>query len=44
MTTDFIHGHMVDSLRYKATSGEQNLIERIKAPIFLEVLLAIEIM
>ena len=30
---------MADLKRYRATSGERNLIERIKAPIFLEVVL-----
>ena len=35
---------MVDLQRYRATSGETNFIERIKAPIFLEVILAIDIM
>ena len=35
---------MADLKRYRATSGERNLIERIKAPIFLEEVLAIEIM
>ena len=31
---------MVDLQRYRATSGERNFIERIKAPIFLEAVLA----
>ena len=35
---------MVDLQRYRATSGERNFIERIKAPIFLDAVLAIEIM
>ena len=35
---------MVESWRYRATSGEKNFIERIKAPIFLEEVLAIQIM
>ena len=35
---------MADLKRYRATSGERHLIERIKAPIFLEEVLAIEIM
>ena len=35
---------MVDLWRYRATSGEGNFIEQIKAPIFLEVLLAVEVM
>ena len=39
-----MHGCMVDLLGYRATSGERNFIEQIKAPIFLEAVLAIEIM
>ena len=39
-----MHGHMVDLCRYRATSGERSFIEQIKAPIFLGVVLAIEIM
>ena len=35
---------MVDLWRHRATSRERNLIERIKAPIFLEAVLAIEMM
>ena len=35
------HGHFH---RYRATSGERNFTERIKAPIFLDVVLTIEIM
>ena len=35
---------MVDLQKYRATSGEGNFIGRIKAPIFLEAVLAIEIM
>ena len=35
---------MADLSRYRATSGERNIIERIKAPIFLEAVLAIETM
>ena len=35
---------MVDLYRYRETSGERNFTEQIKAPIFLEGLLAIEIM
>ena len=35
---------MVDLQRYRAASGERNFIEQIKAPIFLEVVLAIETM
>ena len=34
---------MVDLLRYRATSGERN-IERMKAPIFLEAVLGIQVM
>ena len=32
---------MVDLERYRATSGERNFIEQMKAPIFLEAVLAI---
>ena len=39
-----INGHMIDLLRYRPTSGERNFIERIKALIFLDAVLAIEIM
>ena len=39
-----IRGRMVDLYRNRATSGERNFIERIKAPIFLEAVLTIEIM
>ena len=35
---------MVDLKKYRATSGERNVIEHIKAPIFLEAVLAIEIL
>ena len=35
---------MVDLQRYKATSGEKNFKKRIKAPISLQTVLAIEIM
>ena len=35
---------MVDLYRYRATSREKNFIEPIKAPIFLEVVLGLEIM
>ena len=35
---------MIDLLRYRPTSGERNFIERIKALIFLDAVLAIEIM
>ena len=34
---------MVHKQRYRTTSGETDFIERIKAPIFLEKLLATEI-
>ena len=37
-----IHNHMADLLRYRATSGERNSIEQIKAIIFLEAALATE--
>ena len=40
----FMQGHMIDVKRCRATSGERNVIEHIKAPIFLEAVLAIEIM
>ena len=33
--------HMLDSQKYRATSGKRNFKERIKAPIFLEPVLAI---
>ena len=39
-----MHGRMVDLWRCRASSGERNFVERIKAPIFLEAVLAIEIM
>ena len=35
-----MQGHKVDLLRYRATSGEKNFIEKIKAPIYLEAVLA----
>ena len=35
-----MHGCMVDLERYIETSGEQNLIQQIKVPIFLEAVLA----
>ena len=35
---------MADLQKYRATSRERNCIEGIKAPIFLEAVLAIEIM
>ena len=38
-----MHGRMVDLQIYRATSGKSNVIERIKAPIFLEVVLTIDI-
>ena len=37
-----IHGSMVDL--YRATSGERNFIEQIKAQFFLEAVLTTEIM
>ena len=37
-----MHDLMVDLKRYRTTSGERNFIDQIKAPIFLEVVLAIE--
>ena len=40
----YIQGRMVDLQRYRATSRERNFIERIKDPIFLEAVLATEIM
>ena len=39
-----MHGRMVDLWRYRTPSGERNFVQRIKAPIFLEAVLAIEIM
>ena len=39
-----MQGRMADLLRYRATSGERNFIERIKASIFLEAVLAIDVM
>ena len=36
-----MHGHRE---RCRATSGERDFIERIKAPIFLEAVLGIEVM
>ena len=39
-----MHGRMVDLWRYRASSGERNFVERIKASIFLEAVLALEIM
>ena len=39
-----MHDRIVDLQRYRATSGERNFTERIKASIFLEAVLAIEIM
>ena len=38
-----MQGHIVYLLRYKVTSGERNFIERIKAPFFLDAVLATEI-
>ena len=40
----FMQGHAVDLQRYRATSGERNFIEWIKIQIFLEAVLATEIM
>ena len=34
---------MVDLQRYRATSGGRNFIERIKAPIILETVLAVDL-
>ena len=39
-----IHGPMVDLKRCRATSEERNFIEQIKALIFSDAVLAIEIM
>ena len=39
-----MQGHVVDLKRYRATFGERNVTEQIKASIFLEAVLAIEIM
>ena len=39
-----MQGHMLDLKRYRTTSGKRNFIEQIKVPIFLEAVLAIEIM
>ena len=38
-----MHGQMLDLQRDIATSAERNFIEQIKAPLFSEALLAIEI-
>ena len=38
-----MQGHIVYLLRYKVTSGERNFIERIKAPFFLDAVLATDI-
>ena len=35
---------MIDLQRYRATSGDRHFKKRIKAPIFLEAVLAIQIM
>ena len=40
----FMQGHAVDLQRYRATSGERNFTEWIKIQIFLEAVLATEIM
>ena len=37
-----MQGRTLDLKRYRATSGERNVVERINAPIFLEAILAIE--
>ena len=37
-----MHRRMVDLQRYRATSGEKNFMERIKAPIFWEAVLTVE--
>ena len=34
---------MVDLQRYRATSGKRNFIKQIKVPVFLEAVLAIDI-
>ena len=39
-----MQGNMVDLKRYRTTSGERNVIEKIKALIFGGAVLAIEIM
>ena len=41
---EILHGCKVDLVRNRAISGEINLIEEIKAPIFLKLVVAIEIM
>ena len=38
-----MHDRMLDLLRYKATSAETKFLKPIKAPIFLEAVLAIQI-
>ena len=38
-----MHGCKVDLQRYRATSGEQSFIDCIKAPVYLETVLAIDI-
>ena len=38
-----LHSHIIDLKRYRKTSGERNFTERVKVPIFLEAVLAIEI-
>ena len=38
-----MQGRIVDLFRYGAISGERNFIKLIKASIFLEVVLAIDI-
>ena len=44
MTTVFYAWSYSRFIKIQITSGERNFIEQIKAPIFLEALLAIEIM
>ena len=39
-----IDGSMVDLSSYSTTSGERNFLQQIKDPVFLEAVLAIEIM
>ena len=39
-----MQGNVTDLLRYRKTSEKRNFIERIEAPIFLEIDLAVETM
>ena len=39
-----MQGHVVVLKRYRATPGERNFLEQIIPPIFLEAVLAIEIL